>query len=68
LDEITVSGRNGETYYRSSTNFSPEEIVKAIEVGRSDIKNSRIELFNRLSDAVKFNADYSNPEFKRYDN
>ncbi|MBK5352022.1 zeta toxin family protein [Pseudomonas sp. TH41] len=64
LDEVIVSGRNGHAYYQSSTDFTAEEIVKAIEAGRGDVQGSRLELFNNLSGAVRFNADHNNPELR----
>ncbi|WP_448106738.1 zeta toxin family protein [Pseudomonas azerbaijanoccidentalis] len=65
LDEVVVSGRNGHEYYRSSVDFSSDEIVRAIEKGRGDTQGSRIKLFEGLSDSVRFNSGYSNPEFNR---
>jgi UDP-N-acetylglucosamine kinase len=62
LDEIIVSGRNGEIYYQSSTDFTPEKIVEAIESGRNNGQSNRVELFNRLLGAVEFNTSYRNPE------
>ncbi|QVW21969.1 zeta toxin family protein [Pseudomonas hormoni] len=64
LDEIIVSGRNGEAFYQSSTDFSPEEIVGAIELGRNNTQSNRAELFDRLQRDVEFNASYKNPELK----
>lgn len=64
LDEVIVSGRNGHFYYQSSTDFSSEEIVRAIEAGRKDIQGGRVELFENLSSAVRFNSNYSNPELR----
>ncbi|WP_080675496.1 zeta toxin family protein [Pseudomonas kilonensis] len=65
LDEVIVRGRNGHSYYQSTTAISPKEIVRAIETGRQDTQKNHAKLFENLSNAVSFNLNYSSPELRQ---
>ena len=64
LDEVVVSGRAGDIYYRATTDISPDKIVAAIEQGRQSGKCGPAPLFEKLSALVSFNAQFANPELR----
>lgn len=64
LDEVVVSNRAGEVYYRSTGQPSVDKVVAAIEQGRADSKVDQVDVFDKLSSLVEFNVRFSNPELR----